>query len=52
MTPIETPTLTPRTDAWEAKAEDATTYCTDGWKRCRQLERELAIAYENQEPTL
>ena len=35
---------TPRTDAWEAEAEDATTYCVQGWHRSRQLERELAEA--------
>lgn len=40
MTP--NPSDTPRTDAWESEAEDATTYCIDGWKRARTLERELA----------
>lgn len=33
---------TPRTDAAEADAEDATTYCLQGWQLSRTLEREAA----------
>ena len=33
---------TPRTDACEEAAEDATTYCLQGWQMARKLERELS----------